>query len=191
MWRLRKLKMKKIIMFSLILIIISSCTNNDLTREKATELIKANLPFDKIGKGEFLISSCMDYGNHGEDNQILQNEGLLKISKINCEIGFTTLSGWRCSLTEKGKEFQLSQERRDGYSDDMYIDVCTMKYEFLEVTGVANSKNDNSAEVHFTITRKLTPFGKVDRKLKKSNITDGVIEKTINCTRFDDGWRIN
>ena len=56
---------------------------------------------------------------------------------------------------------------------------------FVEVNGIVEIKELNSAEVQYTTKRiDITTFGKA------YNISEEVFNNSANFTKYDDGWRI-
>jgi len=201
--------MKKIILIlnaTLILFIACGCSNN-LSREKAEKAIREKMKFprDLISEVQ-LVSTTTDEFYHGIADQHntprksgvllkLEQDGFLTYTiqrtqtstRDNCADGFyspqslgnkryctTDTYEHRGTLTDKGKQYAAN----GGFK------VAT--YDLVEITGIVERKELNSADVSYTeIIKDITPFG---ISLDVHEINLGV--KTVTFTKYDDGWRI-
>lgn len=172
---------KSFIVF-LIIPILFGCSDN-LNRNEAENLIKSKLQLPKEDIRALCVYDATLSNSITRDNfEQLQNEGLLTYS----ECGSGLNSGYCATLTDKGKQYAVSEEYT---TDNMYINNINVRaatIDFGEITGIIEHKEFNVAEVQYTIVRKdITPFGKI-----AFNIQDGMIAESAMFRKYDDGWRI-
>ena len=171
--------MKQFLILSVtcLIVLLTSCKSNELTREKAKEVILSKTTFPIYQKGEFQTSSY----------NALVSLDVPKFEKLQ-QAGYITytLDGWSLTaeLTDKGKQFILGVERK-GYYADKFVPVKTCTLEFGEVTGILNIPEQNKAEVNYTVKRTSTPFGQY-----LFNLSDGEMPHKATFKKYDDGWRM-
>ena len=166
-------------------VFLFSCGNN-LSRSKAEKLIKQKFQLPNNEIYGFSVKEVILYENQWKNMyDALQNEGLIKYNEEDCYYN----RGYHAYFTEKGKQYVVGEE----YPDENYnecirrIKVVGAKLEFGEIKGIVERKEFNVAEVSYTLIRKeITPFGKIAFNLGEETIT-----KTVNFTKYDDGWRID
>jgi len=172
--------MKHLISIILVLLTVFfiSCKSNELTREKAKELILAKASFPTTEKGEFQSSSY----------NALVGLDVPKFEKLK-QAGVITYNhdGWylTAEFTDLGKTFIMGPVTKGNYADK-FVDVKTAEINFGEVTGIKSFPEQNMAEVTYTINKKLTPFG-----LYLFNQKDGLVNKKATFQKYDDGWRLD
>lgn len=159
----------------------SNLFKNELTREKAKEIIAKQYPQDD--HGVFLSSLPNVAALYGIDITIynqMENNGLIIFSKPSM------FGSKNVMLTNKGKNFFIKKDRErlpDGIVVDIYY-VKTAILKFGEITGIVNV-SQNIAKVEYTvIIDDLTPFGQI------LGANPGVMNQTANFMLYDNGWRI-
>lgn len=166
--------MKKILLLTSLTFVLFSCSNKELDRGMAFDIIE-----------EFY-----DYPNV----EIVNFQGVTSSQKLNNE--YRNLRGQKfitekrkgkygnefwVLMTEKGKSFTLSgKPNYNGYK------VASSILELDEVTGIRLDDGKNTAYVDYTVKRKkVTPFGNT------KDYNDGdILEKKTVMQLYDDGWRI-
>lgn len=171
------MKKQTFMYFAFLSLILFSCKSNELTREKAKEIIITKNNFPSFQKKEFQTSSYHISVNRDVPTfEKLQQAGLIT---YNLDDLYLT-----AEFTEKGKEFVVSQERK-GYYVDKFVDVKVAILSFGEVTGIQKMSEKNIAEVSYTVNRTCTPFGQY-----LFNYSDGVVTQKAIFKQYDDGWRM-
>jgi len=167
------------LIFLLFCILCASCNKNELTRDKAKELIlkdhKYPYAFDwRIYCGD------PDYG--------------AKVMRTNLEEkGFVTLrrtygwfnSGAFISLTAKAKPYLLPTPEKDKVRKIQEVKLADVN--FGEITGVKKNENGKNAIVEFsTYYTNPTPFAVLipAKDFKKADTS------RVYFSLYDDGWRI-
>lgn len=64
--------------------------------------------------------------------------------------------------------------------------VITSTLDFGQITGINEIKELNAATVEYTLSRTVTPFGRLAFKLQPSTFS----ADAITFKKYDDGWRI-
>jgi len=173
--------MKTKLLYLLIFIVITSCSNGELTRSNAkSQIIKAfNYPQDEQMKvyAEFYNSS----GNYtkralaGFENY--KNHQLLTYDYINNNRTIKT------SFTKKGQKYVVSGILPGGKTK--FVMVKKASLDFYEITGIQVFKEFNAAEVNYKVKRtNISPFGKAD------GVQEEEFNKKVSFIKYDDGWRI-
>jgi hypothetical protein len=174
---------KSLFLLVFIIPLFIGCSDN-LNRSKAEKIIKEKfqLPNDEI-RDLYVYDATLSNNFTLNLYQKLQNEGLLTFS----ECGEGMSRGYCATLTEKGKQYAVSQEYN---TDNMYIHKINVKVstlDFGEITGIMEQKELNIAEVNYTIVRKdVNPFGRI-----AFDLNNGTFTKSVTFTKYDDGWRIS
>jgi len=154
-----------------VLIALTSCGNNELTREKAQELLLSANSNKELTKNVVPLRKKAD-----DMNQL----GYLDYDYSETRRSYR-LSNFR--LRDKAKKYLVSEKKR---KDGKPIYTFRIgKEEFIEVTGLISDENSNSATVEYT---KKFSYNNMGKSLF------GFYDKTENLKakliRYDDGWRI-
>ncbi|UOY05037.1 hypothetical protein L0P88_13855 [Muricauda sp. SCSIO 64092] len=182
--------MKKLILSLVIIVSCYSCSNN-LSRSNAKKQIieKLDYPQDELLEltledrtiyrritinrwKKYVELDLLTYTSFG------QNKLKGRFPKVS--IGG---SGVRATLTEKGKQYLVSDAETSGFVK--HAQVRQAELEFVEITGIQVFEKMNVATVSYNIRRtNITPFGNAN------NLKERVINQTANFIKYDDGWRI-
>ena len=149
-------------------LILISCTNNELTREKAGQLITDFYQYPNVEMEKF---------------QLEMNLHLARKYKTLIDDGYlATVPNFINYILPPD---MIVTERGEAYRKDEYF--ATAIRELKEVTGIRfDDEAKTKATVEFTVIRnKVTPFGKI-REYKNGD----VVNYTATIERYDDGWRV-
>ena len=192
-------------LFIAMLIIVSGCGNNKLTRPEAEKMIreKIQLPKDEFkelntreikksgnyfksqteGEAPVYTGSSQDFSKSDLFTN-LENNGLITIT-TESEESQSTLT-YYYDFRFDFKEYYVANftEKARPFVNGNSVKVATI--EFGEVTGIVERKEANISEVQYTTKRtNITPFGNI---LK---VQEEIFNHTVTFTKYDDGWRIN
>lgn len=165
--------MRKIVILLISLIIIS-CSNKELDRNLASELIKKHYDYPQV--------------------EIIRFDGITSSQKLNNEYKELRANKFIDSK-QKGKygnEFRVSIEPNgvpyyySGTSGSNGYVVASNLIELSEVTGIRFNENKSIAYVDYTTKRsKVNLFG------KSEGYKDGDLkDETTTLQLYDDGWRV-
>lgn len=172
-----------------------SCSIDKLGRQEASKQIIANYGFPIEESRNLTI----------EDRTMWQRattaewdkyrvEGLLSYERFD-EAKNSRGTGWppkvvigadgvRATLSEKGREFVLSDVLVDGFVKQ--VKVKTADLIFGDITGIMSYEEFNTADVEYTVQRKnITPFGRA------MGLEEETMQRSVTFTKYDDGWRID
>jgi hypothetical protein len=181
-----------LLVLGLAAISFGGCSDSSLTREKAAQLIKAksfNVPASETrtlelwnrglcGDSPYLVRNPCRASDMSAETNGLESEGLVTVA-------FEGNSS-RLSLTEKGKQYAKGAPQRTWNGIGTFVEVITSTLEFGEITGITQTSGSNVATAECTVSRTVTPFGRLKYHLEPS--TSAV--PPINFRKYDDGWRI-
>ena len=188
----------KISMLGIIIPLMIGCSKNDeLTRDKAAQLIKEAIQYPK----DLPLQVCNTRISVSQESQYsdrinyyhnyfgsLQNVGVLT---YRTETEYDKSSGkhftvFIATFTEKGQPFVVGPTTVE-YSGqgNQYFNVKTGTIVFGEITGIIERKELSTAEVNYTELVNVTPFGQVFGVQYSSS------SRNATFTKYDDGWRIN
>lgn len=172
------MKKQNIIRFILPLLLLASCSNKDLSRAQAKELIIKELKFPKPYDHEIscgdpeVAKALLDLG--------LEEQGLITVVKSKSP---GELSSPWISFTEKGKAYLLPTKAEDLKLQGQNVKIVDL--DFGEILGVAMANGNKAAKVEYTIIYKNpTPFSKIyswDFTKPKKQFAYFVL--------YDDGWK--
>lgn len=149
-------------------LILSSCSNNELTREKAGQVITDFYQYPNVEVEKFQLEMNLYLA---EKYKALIDGGYLAIVPdfMNYILPPDMI------VTPRGEAY-----RKDEY-------FATAIRELKEVTGIRfENEAKTKATVEFTVIRvKVTPFGEI-REYKNGDI----MNYTVSIERYDDGWRV-
>lgn len=184
---------------ALAIMLICSCNSNDLSRQKAAELIskQQKLPVTQTfvlgsyfkssrsdpASGPFgMTAACLVSGggeDYSEVKQVLtelQSKGLITVGERTDKNGECNYIYATTTLTDEGKKYLVKES--DGTHEVKIYDLA-----FGEVTGIQINEQLKIAEADYTLKIiNITPFGK--------NISTVPIYRKATFALFDDGWRI-
>lgn len=189
------------------LLSLISCSKK-LDREKAKELIIQKYQFpsiatEKLQYGEINYMTSLG-GSNISAEQSLANQNLIIFSYQGDKRDmFFSYKTYYLELTPEGEKY-LVGDTIDNEGRKFYI-VKAAERMFIEITGILQKKDDNTARSEFTWKYiNITPFGKaISLKNEQLNQSDEfmkgrtiyneekVYKNTEYYTRYDDGWRIN
>lgn len=164
--------MKKLALLSLLLVLITGCGNTELTRDKATKLLKSQTPDETIEK---LVQNI-------NDQDVLAVKGFLNWRTVKGNL--YTGGSYRVDfiLNDNAKEYLINETGKDR-TKKYTFNLGTIQ--FGEVTGILQKPESNEAIVEYTVIHTANEFGK---KLFWSE--DKVETKKVKFKRYDDGWRV-
>jgi hypothetical protein len=184
---------------ALAVMLICSCNNNNLSRQKAAELISRQLKLPATqtivlgsyfkrawsdpASGPFGISAaCLVSGGDKTYSDVaqslgeLQSKGLISIGERNDHNGECNYLYATTNLTEEGKKYLVKES--DGVHELKAYDLA-----FGEVTGIQINEQLKTAEADYTLAvTNITPFG--------SNVSTTPIVRKATFALYDDGWRM-
>ena len=189
-----KRKLIKLLWFLFISTVICSCTNKELTRSQAEQIIKEKFQYPlELPVQPFITTAFVSMDDQNTDKisyfhdyfDKLQREGILTYTKEVDSSGSPYFWVFTVTFTDKGKPFVVGPVDL-GYAGhgNLYHNVKTGYLNFGEITGIVERKEFNIAEVNYTDTTDFTPFGKF-LGVQQS------FSHTVTFTKYDDGWRIN
>lgn len=164
-------------------IFIFSCKSDKLSRDTAELLIKEKFKFPINEIGNIIIKGNHRTGVDEGDFQEAKNLGLLTYSGDRGSLITATITDSLLKYVASG-EFA---PQGDDFFPERRVNVIIAQQYFKEITGILENKEGNTAEVTFTLTQQITPFG----KLRKFSIGNENISFFLTFSKFDDGWRIN
>lgn len=164
--------MKNIIILVSILFIITGCSNQELTRKKAQNIIEKYYQFPNYIPINIIDESIFGRG-FTKDYQSLINQGYLNYQKRphsrNCDI----------IITEKSSEYYAAKI-------PSYVRFIGCDVVFNEISGIKLNDSGTKATVYYSLRyTNITPFGRV-YNLKEGHLT----EERDFFELYDDGWRI-
>ena len=193
---------------------ISSCTNNNLTREKAFQILNNNLP--KYITGLFCYGK-LEVRAKDEDVKrmaMLQRDGAISWNYVkSANIFGETLETYLINFTPSGKKYYLEEAKRDdigmlGARTDIMTGnakiakIIIGERQLISVTGI-KLKNNREAEVEFLWKAILSPFGRAVQQRRGYVTIGSMIHEGMKIgpddtqysgkafmSLYDDGWRI-
>lgn len=162
-----------------IVLILSACSSNELSRKKAQELIQSTYKYPTVIDFDIFTQDEGQYRKFDESH--LQDSGLF------------TLHRWR-SLYDVGKPIVVFTDKAKPYflpaEEKQIASVQKVKVadeEFIEITGLRLGSNEKVALVEYTTEYKnLTPFS----VLSRINFNKKPVTRHAYFALYDDGWRI-
>lgn len=164
----------------LFLTTIISCNKIELTREEAANMLKSQL---QLPKNE--IKTILLRDETGSFNMTrgfledLQRRGLVNLGETDNGYPYAT-------ITDEGKQYVKSEKHGTGNPYETGIDVLVATLDFGEVTGIVVNKETKTAQVDYTLIRKVTPFGLA----RQFQLEESPSSETKMFRMYDDGWRI-
>ncbi|MBL0202354.1 MAG: hypothetical protein IPP81_20015 [Chitinophagaceae bacterium] len=156
-----------------------SCNKLELSREEAAKMLKSqlNLPKDEIKK-ILLRDETGSFNMTRNFLKDLQNSGLVSMESPT---GYPN-----ATITENGMKYVKSKPHSTGNPYETGIDVLVASIDFGEITGIIINEGAKTAQVDYTLIRKVTPFGSSRQfKLQESPSNESKLFR-----KYDDGWRI-
>ena len=159
--------MKKSLLIFVLTFSLVSCSNKDLDREKAENLIIEFYDYPNVG---FLYLPLTRHGNIPNYYSQLVHDGYFTFKNER----------WRGIFYITNKSLPYLKDKRS----ELFI---SHEIDFNEITGIKFNDVKNQATVYYTtINKNLTPFA------KSAGESEGEIqEKETHLELFDDGWRIS
>jgi hypothetical protein len=179
--------MKKLSLFTLLLLILSSCSNK-LTKEEASTVIKEYFP--QYCKSKRIITRSYHNARYGVDQQDreslkifrkLEKQGLVTV-KLNTS-GFT-------ANPDKKYTILPTPQSIDTYGTGFPIS----KIMFSEV--IAISQTENEAIVRYKVKNEETPYHQLHAlknkysSKKQFDCDKSEWEREVTLIKFDDGWKL-
>jgi len=186
----------------LVLIYLAGCSN-DLTREKAFDLINKSFPISVYGRIWLFKNKHISQQEYNSMNQ-LANEGFVKV--ITQRDYFGNLVGSLIALDKLNKYLVPPNERKMvGDMNPLTTDVvyvCLAKRSMQSITGIRKDEKSNSAGVEFDYKLiDFTPLWKF--ALDRNGMVRGVTQEPSEFDQrkntyqggavfklYDDGWRL-
>ncbi|WP_430408807.1 hypothetical protein [Kordia sp.] len=179
--------MKKLSLFTLLLILVSSCSSK-LTKEEAATVIKEYFPqyctSKRITKHSY---SYARYGTDKEDREALKIfRNLEKQGLVNVKLSITGIT----SNPDKDYSITPTSQSLDTYGAGFPITKMT----FSEI--VAISQTENEAIVRYKVKNEETPYHTLHvhkntySSKKRYDCDKTEWEQEVTLIKFDDGWRL-
>lgn len=174
----------------LLLVSITSCSSDELTKEKVKELYKE---CSKKGNNQYaekritlgnktVLNTRLKPQNSEENYTKLKEEGLINFKKLGTS--FMGQPQYSISLTEKGKSY-ISETKKDGTWTKTWVKCFSL--ELNEILEIHEIPEQNIASIKITLKKvNKTPF--IVLMNKENN--DDLIEKTIGLKKTTDGWKL-
>lgn len=181
------------IVFTIFLCFVFGCGNN-LTREKAFEMIDKNFPDLNTAKF-YLVKNYIFDKNILLIMQQLASKGVIDIKETYRTGGYGgTVIGYTTYLTDLGRTYTIEISK-----DHSYAIVIIGKRKLVKIKGMKFSNENKRAEVEFLWeTVDLTPFGEFAKNFNVQFIKletdfrpyETFYPGTAIISLYDDGWRI-
>ena len=176
-----------------------ACTGSkELTREKATELIKASIKeetvvYDTLKDGEFQDYGFNNVFEPGKKYYSLQSQDYVQIKKIGyAEYHIFLMPKIKPYILKIGERQKAVQASLGKTADHYYseVEVLLYKKKFNSITGLSKGDPLNSPEceviAEFTSRIELSPIA----SLMLSNTPNQVSSGRACFKLYDDGWRL-
>jgi len=161
------------VLFVLITFILIGCSNKELDRDKAFDLIKQHYEYPNVETMRFPGISYP--GKINREFKNLLNENYISVKRKD-KYGHD----YWIYLTYKGDPFKISG--KVGYNG--YV-VASNITRLDKVTGIKFNQGKNEATVEFNTKKTdITPFG-----LTKDN-AEKIRKHSVTMELYDDGWRV-
>ena len=186
--------MKQLRALLVLVVVVSACSGNNLSRQKAAELISRQLGLpaaQTIVIGTYIKKSwsdpswlpavCLVTGERYSDVQgrlaEWESRGLITIAESRQHQGECNYLWATTSLTDEGKKYLVKESGGA-------LEVRVYDLGFGEVTGIQINEQFKAAEADYTLrVINITPFaGNVSTEPRGGKATFSL---------FDDGWRIS
>ena len=198
---INKFSIKSLFILSILLFIIS-CDSNELTREKAKEIIVMDKNYPKSATYNFSHGTIRMDKQEMDGYKTLINAGLINIKILETEkwnMGYAKFLVL-VSLTEQANDYVegSTTQRSTNYKSKAYYvyktPVKIFDQLFNEITGIRVNDESNSAQVEYTEERtNYTPFHDFLRARYGPQVykKPTLIERDADLALYDDGWRMN
>lgn len=192
-----------------VLFLFTSCKNDGLTREKASEIISKNFP--RKVYNQFNIGKYISYSPELTSNDFLgkmKNQGLINITgpeDITYGLGILHDYIYQINVPDDLKKYigEIYKDPKIGSAEDESL--CLVKIgeqSFVGITGI-HEINEHEAEVEYSWTfTNSTPFANFfksyilfnddHRSIYTSYYYNEVVRSDkVIMQKFDDGWRLS
>ena len=172
--------MKNTLNLLIALLLLASCTSNDLDRETALKLIQEEKVYPKVIHHEIYTGDPVHARKVLEAG--LEKSGYVTVQRTRkiMEIGKPIIS-----FTDKAKPYVLPQTQEDKESGVWRVKIADEVLE--EVTGIQLLEGGKNAVVEYkTAYKNITPLS----KLARFSLADKNTQKA-RFSLYDDGWRID
>jgi len=168
--------MKKTLLLTAITLLLFSCSNKELDRGNAFDIIKEFYEYPNVEVINFQGVTSSQRLNK-EYNNLRGQKFITERRKGKYSNEFWVF------MTEKGKAFTLSETEKASYNG---YKVASSVLELDEVTGIRFNDGKNTAYIDYNLKRtNVTPFG------NSKDYNDGdILKKETVMQLYDDGWRI-
>ncbi len=193
--------MKKFSILLFFTLIISSCSNKELTQELAMPLVSNYYGFIAPGvtkKGDNINTHPMmtlqiaidkkieDYGWPPDKYKELQQQGIISLIHLP-QHGFLGMGRIEASVAKKGKQFlentRIWKTQTDGDKEQFIFKGYNINITNISISSNAKDKNAE-AEVVFNITD-ISPIQQIFSPIKET-----AFKRNVSFKLFDDGWKI-
>ncbi len=156
------------ILLGILALLQASCSSDSLNREKAKELIVSFYEFPNVETAVFPVDAAFTSVS-ADDYRNLIDGGYLSFSNYSYSLSSTAL----------GLNYKA------GFKNGTLF-VTNLRF-FKEITGIRYDADDKTkATVEYSVERKkVTPFGE-----QKGYLEREVVQYSVACQKYDDGWRI-
>lgn len=166
--------MKKILFIFSILITFTSCSNKELSKEKAIELLKMG-----NSNNEIIQKHRPSYD---QISKKMNNLGLLSFTKVKG--GPPNYGTFWKNIKVQGDAKKYLKNKRISYGSPTFEFIVGNK-EIDKITGIINKVENKTATVEYTVKYNINEFGKSIFSLNNSEKS-----KKAKFILYDDGWRL-
>ena len=176
--------------FALFALFFISCTNKELTKEKAMPLIASYYGLNDTNsvpsrQTQIAIDKKIDnYGWPPEKYKQLQQQGIIS---INFETGGLLYNRIVATVTENGNKYlqgtRILQTQTDG-NKEQYM-FKGYKFSIINISISSNAKEKNAEAVVNFVISDITPIQQIFSPVKKTELNS-----TVYFKLYDDGWKI-
>lgn len=160
-------------------LLLSGCNSQNLTREKALELITKQYPYPSV-KGYYIFT------DDPASSQAVIDAGMAANGYITVDKKLSLKRHPIITFTDKAKPFLLPVEEKE--KADFIQRLRIAQEDIIDVTGIRLLGQGKKAIVEYTTQYKdLTPFAVLE---KDKLITGKVNNRKAYLSLYDDGWRV-
>lgn len=168
--------MRKILCLLFPIVLVTSCSSNKFTREKAAELIRKNYP--QVSDWDIFCGDPQ-FAKRVLDTD-LEKDGYVTVKRTQ---KFSETGQPWIIFKDKSRPYFLATTAEDKKSEIQKVKVADI--EFSEVTGMKLLADNKKAIVEYTAKYKnITPFAVLSKVNNKKEL-----KRTAYFSLYDDGWR--
>jgi len=194
--------MKKICMFSIVVIVLYTSCSSNLSREKALTQIRQSYNGPHVEYEIIQPQRTINDGNESDGYKRLEKQGLIQLIPQKTYTNFWGITEieYAVQVTPTGLTYSIpesswTQEMQNRTGGGTYTIVKVCAIDVGEITGI--QQDEHQAKVQYTLkvvdetpfidvfyTRKNGYFGTYNVKQSKS------FNQVATFSKYDDGWRL-